>query len=317
MLCNTFRPALPPCLLPFDRPPPSHISMPLLDLPDELLEHILILSDPIDVSHLAQTCQAFRGLVYQAPDDTLWRNLYLIHLELDDPRHCVAMDGRPRPLIEWRLEVQRAIRARTLITTNSIGKPGELGTILQTLLALATLVRPMTGWDADLPKSLSKSLVGIPALLRHGWIDLVERLPLAEHEQQLVARFHTYFGLTQDDIRKEARTFSRAFVYNTQNYAPDNDFGPFFEDGTVNWVHVRAIHHLISMQVVEHQETPIDTEAFEYAIYPLSLPFTQIEAPGEDKHDWLGVTGEWEVSFSFIDHRVLMSTCFTSHSRTR
>lgn len=287
----------------FDR----HYLMPLFDLPNELLESILILCDPIDVARVSQSCRDFRNLVYRGPDDALWRSLYLAHLQLDDPRQCVAMDGQPRPPIKWKEELQRAIRVRTLVTTNSVGKPGEIGIILQTLLDLTTLVRPLA--LDSFPKSLSMSLVAIPAFLRHGWIDLVEREPLEERERQMVARFHTYYGLTQNDMRKESWIRSRSFVYNFRNYSVRNDFGPFFDNGTVNWVHARALHHVMSMQVLEQQGISNDPEEFEYALYPMSLPFTQIVVPAKDEHDWLDITGEWEVSFIFIDHRVLLRTC--------
>jgi hypothetical protein len=194
-----------------------------------------------------------------------------------------------------------------------MGRPGEIGTVLQTLLHLSSHVRPLS--SSAFASSISKTLVSLPVQLRHGWIDLAEKQVLAAHERQLVARFHTYFGTTQDDLRKETLVRSRAFIYNMQNYTWDNDFGPFNVDGTVNWLHIRAVHHVVSMQVLRSTEGEVlDPEIYEYAVYPMSLPFTQIALPQDPPasskgfNDWVGIQGEWTVSFCFCDHRVLQGT---------
>jgi hypothetical protein len=99
-----------------------------------------------------------------------------------------------------------------------------------------------------------------------------------------------------------------------RNYRPDNQYGPFLWDGGVDWEHMRALHHVVSMHLVDLRE---DEDEFEYAVL-LSLPFTQIIVPNdiheEEESDWAGVTGAWVVSFCFCDHRDLLSeylfSCF-------
>ncbi|KAJ8483358.1 hypothetical protein ONZ51_g4756 [Trametes cubensis] len=132
---------------------------------------------------------------------------------------------------------------------------------------------------------------------------------LSAEERQLRARLHTYFGLTARDFQHEHRTASRAFVYAMRNYKYDNDFGPFMMDGSgrVNWVHIRAIHHVMSMHIVPTTE---ETENAEFNLFPMSMPWTQSIIPGDmeldQEQDWAGVTGRWQCSFCFVDHRELL-----------
>jgi hypothetical protein len=80
--------------------------------------------------------------------------------------------------------------------------------------------------------------------------------------------------------------------------------------GRVNWEHLKAVHHVVSIHVVEDDE-PESLERF-----PMSLAFTQIvAAPVEGEvaveGDWAGVTGTWHCAFCFCDHRVLGGKCTT------
>jgi len=86
----------------------------ITDLPLEVLEHILVILDPLDVASTAQVCQLFRGLVYSADDEHFWRALYLAQ-SFDDPRQVVSYLGNRRTDIKWREELQNIIRARTVV----------------------------------------------------------------------------------------------------------------------------------------------------------------------------------------------------------
>ncbi|KAG5646031.1 hypothetical protein DXG03_004633 [Asterophora parasitica] len=168
---------------------------------------------------------------------------------------------------------------------------------------MATHVPPLAApHDID---DLSSNLLWVAASLRGGsFLDNIDTF--TEEEKQLSARLHTYFGLTVSDIRQAARVRSRAFVYDMRNYHQGTQYGPLDASGRVNWVHVQAIHHVVSMHVVDLQED----ENFEFAIFPMSIPFTQIVIPpGVDfdkEQDWAGVAGLWRVSFCFCDHRELL-----------
>ncbi|KAH9851741.1 hypothetical protein C2E23DRAFT_828981 [Lenzites betulinus] len=278
----------------------------LEDLPIEVLEQALVLLDPIDIAQFSQTCSAYHALVYGDPEDQhLWRELFL-RQPFDDPRKCLTSLGRPLSTIDWRLQLQRVIRARTVLTTLSVCRPEERCQVLQTLIDMVTTTPPV-----NLPQEvdLSMNQVWATVMLRNSTLIEHEEWDLSSEERQLRARLHTYFGLTSSDFRYEKRTTSRMFVYAMRNYKYDNDFGPFMMDGSgrVNWVHLRAIHHVMSLHIVPTTE---EAAAAEYSLFPMSMPWTQSILKNwinlDEDPDWAGVTGRWQCSFCFVDHRELL-----------
>ncbi|KAF8157961.1 hypothetical protein B0H34DRAFT_706937 [Crassisporium funariophilum] len=280
--------------------------MLITDLPAELFEEILLRCDPIEVAKIAQTCIAFRRIIYFSDDTKLWRDLYIAQ-PFDDPRQALSQDGRPVSTpIQWRRDLQRIIRARTVVEDVSLMRPGELESILQTLLMMVSNVPPWT--DQDNLSDFSNNILWVAAFLRHGFIDKMEatKSSLTFAERQLLGRLHSLYGLTQADATRQSRINSRAFVYHMRNYRPENDYGPFLPNGAVNWEHVQTLHHVVSMHLVDLKED----EDFEFAIFPMSLPYTQIVVPKgvvlDKERDWAGVEGSWAVSFCFCDHRDLL-----------
>ncbi|PPQ71334.1 hypothetical protein CVT25_001632, partial [Psilocybe cyanescens] len=279
--------------------------MSFTDLPVELIENVLIYCDPIEVAQCAQTCTSLRNLIYFAEDSKLWRELYLMQ-PFDDPRQCISHDGTPaREPIAWRDDLQRIIRMRSVITADdgfAILKPGELKETLKTLLHLVCNVPSLTPFG-----DVSMNLVWVAVMLGAGFLDRLEsREGKDVTERQLTGRLHTYYGITTDDAKAYKRVNSRVFVYSLPNYRPETEYGPFFSTGEVNWEHMQAIHHVVSMHLVDLQ----DEAEFKFPIFPLSLPFIQSTIPPEvvldEESDWAGVAGPWSVSFCFCDHRDLL-----------
>ncbi|KAI0754793.1 hypothetical protein C8Q80DRAFT_1141147 [Daedaleopsis nitida] len=287
------------------------------DLPVEVLEQILLMLDPLDVAQFAQTRSDYYAIVYTQEDQHLWRELYL-QQPFDDPRRCLDSLGRPFKAIDWKSQLQRIMRARTILARVSACRPEERCTILHTLLDMVITIPPVTQFEAMDPS------------LNHGWVTAMLRgstllehdeWELSDDERQLRARLHTHYGLTPRDFEPHARTLSRAYVYAMRHYKYDNDFGPFTMDGSgrVNWVHVRAIHHVMSLHVVppdvSTQMTPMA-----YTIFPMCMPWTMSVIPEavklDDARDWAGVTGRWQCSFCFCDHRELMLFNGASTSET-
>ncbi|OSX63125.1 hypothetical protein POSPLADRAFT_1056485 [Postia placenta MAD-698-R-SB12] len=67
--------------------PRPRVPAPIQTLPAELLEHVLLLAAPASPAApaaLARTCRAFAALVYAAPDQHIWRGLFL--RAWDNPR---------------------------------------------------------------------------------------------------------------------------------------------------------------------------------------------------------------------------------------
>ena len=288
----------------------------ITDLPIELIEHIILCLDPLDAARFAQTCSAYSALLYTPDDQHMWRELYLLQ-PFDDLRECRTSLGRPLPTIDWKLQLQRILRARTILTDLTLCKPYERCTLLRTLLDMICNCRPSTD-----PDSLEPSR-------NHAWVTVMLRssalldgtawepaLGSDSDEAQLLARLHTYFGLSPRDFHPGELTRSRAFVYAMRNYKFDNDFGPYLMDGSgrVNWVHLRALHHVVSMHIV-----PPTQEAAQavFNIFPMSMPWTQSVLPKEldlqTDEDWADVNGRWQCSFCFCDHRELLGECLDRH----
>jgi len=186
-------------------------------------------------------------------------------------------------------------------------KRGELEEILQTLLRTILYHFPQSSNSGELGTVSSHNLLWISNIL-HGFIDQVEDMKaLTFAERQLLSRLHCYYGLTDKDAENRARVKSRAYVYTMRNYRPENDYGPLFSNGSVNWDHMQALHHVVSMHLVDMED-----EGFKYRVYPMSLLQTQTvlpAVPGEGENvnnDWVGLEGEWVVSFCFCDHRDLL-----------
>lgn len=279
-------------------------------LPVEVVEHIILFLDPIDVSKLSQTHSAYYNLISHAEDEHLWRELYLLQ-PFDDPRKCYTSLGRPLERIDWKGQLQRIMRARTVLINLSACHPDERCTVLQTLIDMVCTVIPVTHL-----LELSLNHVWVAAMLRASQLLEYDGWEPSPEEHQLRARLHSYFGLTPTDFQPSKRTESRAFVYAMRNYKYDNDFGPFLMDGSgrVNWHHVQTIHHIMSMHIVPATE---ETESAEFTLFPMSMPWTQSVLPEgvnlDEERDWAGVTGRWRCSFCFCDHRELLSKCWVWH----
>lgn len=277
-------------------------------LPVELIEYILSLCDPLEVAAFAQTSSFFRKIVYETPDQHLWRSLYLSQ-PFDDPRNAVSPLGTPKSSVDWRTELQRIIRARTIIEFKDVimCHEEERCTVLETLLNMIDNVSPAPHLFSD---QLSRNLLWVAAMLRGAGTFLHhDKWTPTSRELQLRARLHTHFGLTPIDTKPARRVESRCLVYDMRRYNSENSYGPFLQDGSgrVDWTHMRAIHHCISMHVVDIPET----EDFAFTVFPMSLPFGQpVIAPDTDldqEDDWAGVEGIWSCTYCFCDHRELLS----------
>ncbi|KAK0221470.1 hypothetical protein IW262DRAFT_1459675 [Armillaria fumosa] len=260
------------------------------ELPPETIEEILLHADPTSVASLSQCSRFFDTLINRGPDQHLWRWLYLIQ-PLDDPRKCISPNGDPQKNIDWKRKLQAFIRARTVVKDAAVCRPAERCAILRTMIHLIEYVPPRRGsYEGDMPKNL----IWIRDVLSGGtFIDpeTINWEPTDTEEMQLRDKLHTYLGITPADRASRALVDSRAYVYDFRKYSWETDFGPFFEDGKVNWEHIRMVRHVLAMHV--H-----GVEAFQ-----MSLEYTQIRMMDmADNRDWAGIEGIWWCGFCFCDH---------------
>lgn len=275
-------------------------------LPPEIIEHILLLLDPLEVAVVSQVCKSINHLVYHTRDNHLWRALYLAQ-PFDDPRLSLTprLHRVPPEDINWKGLLQAIVRARTVVMDPSKCRPGERADILRTLIKMLRGATPAPSFGGN---SLSGNLVWLVAMLRDGAF-LNEEVPGSTAEEvQMRAYLLTHLGLTPSDATKANKAAALAFVYDMRNYRYDSNFGPFMSDGSgrINWVHVHAIHRTVAMHLVDLREG----EPFVFPLIPVSMPYCQgIVPPGVDlrkERDWAGIEGLWHCTFSFIDHRDLL-----------
>ena len=226
-------------------------------LPPELLQEILEDCDPKSVANLSLTCRLLYELIYTSPSSTLWRTLFL-SVPFDDPCKCLKPSGEPLARdardFDWRGELQRRLRARTVIWYPEQHKNDkELQMVLSTLVSMVQYTPPTSPFpDVE---ELSKNIAWL--LITNGsggylgsFIDEVQayRPHLSAETRQLLSQLHTYFGLTSGkDGSAERIVEARAFVYDLRNYTSSNYYGPFYPDGSgrVNWEHQQHIMHIM------------------------------------------------------------------------
>jgi len=279
----------------------------LLSIPLEILEQVLLELDPVDVAAISQICVSFAEMLYRSSSDLFWRKLYLT-LALDDPLRCLDHLGNPLDRIDWRRELQRVIRARTIVKKPELCRTEERCAVWRTILHLATHTVPLLSVASD---DLSYNLVWLGSLLRGGMLLEHSLWDLSDEERQLRAQFHTLFGLTAADFKPQRRVDTRCAVYALRRYSQSNFYGPFLADGSerVDWEHMLAIQHVMSMHAVP-ELSPEDLNNNVYIGSPMSLPFcNSIVEQGlklDETEDWAGVEGKWLCSFCFCDHRDLL-----------
>jgi len=282
----------------------------ITDLPLELLEHILVICDPLDVAVASQVSRHFRDLIYGGTDDHFWRALYLAQA-FDDPRYSISYLGKTRTRVKWREELQRIIRARTVVKNIAVCRPDERITTIKNLLDFVSYLPPIPSAESE---HHSRNTLWLKELLRDGEFLTHQQWELAEEELQLRYKLHFWLGLTKRDGDTSAKVDSRAFVYSFRNYRERNGWGPFRTDssGLLNWRHLWAIEHTMALFLVGADEATEATEIEDVSIEPcpLSLGFCQSIIPNgmniAQEHDWAGVEGLWRVAYCFIDHQDLL-----------
>ncbi|KAL7285800.1 hypothetical protein ACG7TL_000909 [Trametes sanguinea] len=135
----------------------SQSTLTLHSLPTELIERVLIFSDPRDVLRYAQTSRLARKLVLEPKDHFLWRELYLGR-PFDDLRHTVTVPQRHHVLksdaelsgargdiptsSSWLSELLRRMQAEA-IAASSERDPGQLRSAFETFVAAIETAAPV------------------------------------------------------------------------------------------------------------------------------------------------------------------------------
>ncbi|KIM80522.1 hypothetical protein PILCRDRAFT_789242 [Piloderma croceum F 1598] len=228
-------------------------------IPDEITEHTLTLLHPIDIANFSQTCHSAYTLVYGAPDQYLWHQLFLAY-PFDNPINTLNYQNT-NTSYNWRNALQRRVQAE-LIASNIVHRLEEQQFALETFISVIG--------DASPPlehKEASESIKWVIHIL-HGSriLDAHVTLP-SPTDIQLISCIRTYLALSFEEANNDEaiahfnalRTRSQCLVYNIRNYRRDNNYGPFLRGGQINWVQAEAIINVMQPNLMELNNLWIDT----------------------------------------------------------
>ncbi len=108
------------------------------DLPDEVVEQIYVNADPQDFVALASSCHRYHDILHKSNSQFVWRSHFL--QRFDDPRLCITRLGERVASdvlsFDWKAELQRRIRAQSIILNPSLCRSSEVLHVLQTLVSM-------------------------------------------------------------------------------------------------------------------------------------------------------------------------------------
>jgi hypothetical protein len=255
--------------------------------PVEIIHAILCLSHPLDVASLSHTCRLAHQLVNDS-DQYLWRHLFLLHF--DDPRRSPLLPHRQSP-ISWKDELMARMHVERAISLHSSICAKHSRRVLDIFVSVAGDALPSSSYGSP-PTIPSLNVRWLERLFEQSQI--LAQSPADTQDAHLLARLRAYCldfdGQLYNASDKSRRTQSRCFVYDLRNYRRDKKWGPFLQDGGVNWVHVEALMTVVLENVRElpafsdHIKPPLGLDATR----PCSAP---AKAGIDILDDWAGVEG--------------------------
>ncbi|KIY67431.1 hypothetical protein CYLTODRAFT_422536 [Cylindrobasidium torrendii FP15055 ss-10] len=292
----------------------------LLAIPPEILQCILAACHPSDVAAFSKTCHTAYNAVYNTEGSYLWRELLIAFW--DDPRLAdhetsptVAID------IPWKQCVQERVHAEWLAATSAKRGAIPFPDLLFLVETFGSVVDSCTPIQVGDPESKpSRSLAWLTNILHNSAVLYQPAVDGSASLGQALARlkvFYSFAETTDPDadsctaasaVTRRARNRSRHYVYNLQHYTPKRQYGPFLDDGVVNWYHVHHVMNVVWANICDLpaqwacKRPPVGLEAIRAFSAPAS--FTD--------EDWAGVRGLWRRYICFMDYRDLFSFNFTN-----
>lgn len=260
--------------------PPSVVDMNIIDaIPVELIQRILIFSTACDVVAFAQTCRRAHSVVYHPSDQFLWRELFLFH-PFDDPRR--SLHANPATSFDWQRELTRRLKAGRSLTSIH-ASTHEKARALETLISVMRKT-PVVDRNA----AESHDIAWLNEIIRQSQVlDCPTDAASSPHYAMVSSQLRSYMALPFGDRRR--RNASRRFVYDLRKYNSNNSWGPYLDNGTVNWAH---IEHLVNVILSNLRDLP---DPWKEMRPPVGLEATRpYSAPGThvSSADWAGVEGK-------------------------
>jgi hypothetical protein len=302
-------------------------------VPPELAERTLALCHPRDVAAFAQTCRRAHALVYQSPDQYLWRLLFL-RFPFDDPRLSTPSPQHTRTtaaavaVVDWRAKLQRRVRAERIARRD--GDRREFVDVVLECIREAAAPRMGAGSSAGAGGSTSSTSAREPsnnlswvtralALGESPWVKAFLRLEQPESVSlrslsSASEKLRAHLALSLDhgagtdapEKLRDLRRVSRAHVYDLRNYARDAHWGPFNPaSDCVNWTHVNAIVTVVTMNLRDfgvHWPKEFRPQSMVQGL-EACRPYSAAGALKRSSLDWAGVEGQWMRIVCFCDYR--------------
>ncbi|WWC63785.1 uncharacterized protein I303_106390 [Kwoniella dejecticola CBS 10117] len=326
-------------------PVTPQLQSPLLRAPSEIIQKVLSASGGDQVGNIAKAakvCRELRSIIYGDTDQTLWRDVFLEHY--DDPRLAGSSPaGSSGIRIDWKKRVQdRELVGRVFSndyegSVDQLDKHSEL--IISTLFSMYSDLPPtnssfdpsksddslnsalLSKWlSSRLFKHIYESQYFLPASPRKPTTPLTRSGRSIKRDKRdtvdpIISRLHCLAPpLYNDDSSadREWRGHVRHSVYDVGNYQEKNDYGPFTEDGKVDWTLVDAISSTMMCNAQELLDTEPDgwlpvVQPLSYGIEPArGWGYNDLRRPDnlaeDDVWDWAGVEGSWCGCYAFMDY---------------
>lgn len=321
---------------------PAVSTLALLDLPQELLSHILAFLDACAVVRFGLTCK--EASEFTSPrNQLLWKAVFL-HV-FDDPSDAWSLMPNQNVSAneqgwDWYRELRRrlvslhAIRFKKPISEDNDCSEDHLDAILNIIDTAKFAPTPRDVKQGILPsiddRTLSRNLnvlsdldhyrSGLEILIHDSgrnrkttssidpWTRVTRSMTVAEDEikrPESASRLHVLNGITvRERIEHRARGIARRKVYNWHLTGPDNDYGPFKRDGTgrVDWSLLEGVCSVIGRNF----EFCVDGHLNMPQGFCYSIPHRTLVDPTVPE-DWARITGPWLGTYSFLDYADLFA----------
>lgn len=307
----------------------------LLSLPTELIQSVLRFCTPQTVAAFSQACRLAFALVYGTEDQHLWREVFL-SVPFDDLRE--SPDHDPSVPINWRTELQRRIRASSVVAFTPDDIPLALevqeavSDAFETLVKVAHSAIPPFCTDSDSSPVPSHNMRWLTdTLARCAPFYDPERSTNFDGHSDHLQRLLAYWGIPLRGVPTgNLRTESRCFVYDLRKYTLESNWGVYRETGTEQLDETRARYiYEANWEHVRHCANTVLFGVAKLLCPPMGFNFIRAySAPGSfdrKPDDWAGVEGVWVRYVCFMDYsdlagkstQFLFVACVRGHTNLR
>jgi hypothetical protein len=297
-----------------------------LSFPTELIQHVLWCCTPRTIAAFSQTCRLAFTLVYDNENQHLWREVFL-SVPFDDLEDSPDYD--PSIPIDWKTELQRRIRASSVVAFTSEDLPlspemqEQVFDAFESLVDVAHSAIPSFRTGPDSSPVPSYNMRWLTDVLTHCVLFYrPECSPdLGSHSSHL-ERLLAYWGTPlRGAPTGNLHTESRCFVYDLRKYTLESNWGVFRAVGAkrldeararyiyeANWEHIK---HCVNTVLFSIKYDGAGASAHPPNPVKVSFPpmgFSTIRAysaPGSfdrKPNDWAGVEGVWVRYVCFIGY---------------